>query len=73
MTIEEEYHSLGKWGNLQSGEDHWSLYRKEKEGKKKKERETRKLKRPMMTHYSQARIILITVTKQRRFQLRTSN
>ena len=74
MTMGEEYHSLGKWGNLQNGEDHWSLHRKEKEEKKReRERETRKLKRHMMTHHSQVRIILTTVTKQRKFQLRTSN
>ena len=39
MTMEEEYHSLGKWGNLQNGEDHWSLHRKEKEEKKRERQE----------------------------------
>ena len=71
MQAEYQYHSQGKWDNLQKGEDHWSLYRKEKE--EKKNNKTRKLKRPMMTHHSQARIILITLIKQRRCQLRTSN
>ena len=38
MTMQEEYHSLGKWGNFQKEEDHWSLYRKEKEEKNKKKK-----------------------------------
>lgn len=37
MIVLEEYHSLGKWNNLQEGEDHWSLCRKEKEEEKKRQ------------------------------------
>ena len=35
MTMEEEYHSLGKWGNLQNGEDIGVYIGKRKKKKKR--------------------------------------